>query len=139
MTLFKYLKTMTLTLLLLSLTVPTTVSALSPTPDDGSGQQILFAALATTFITPHIPKLFIEKNYKYDYWTSFSYGIGSAIVMGVAADKFSTKHTGEAFFSGLLIGNYLGYMTSKQLKNNDISLSILLNRQTQGVGFTYQF
>ena len=136
---FKHLKSVMLTLLLLSLAIPENSNAGEPQPNDGLDKLIVLTALATPFITPHIPKLFIENNYEYDYWTSFSYGIGSAILMGVTADKFSTKHTGEAFFSGLLIGNYIGYITSKQLKENNISLTILLNRQAQGVGFTYQF
>ena len=132
-------KAFALTFLALSLMFPTTSKAESPASGNGGIELIGLVAISTPFLTPLLPELFIEEKYEYSYWTSFSYGIASAIAMGVAADKISKQYTGEAFFSGLLIGNYLGYVASKHLKSDNLSLTVNINRRTQSISLAYRF
>ena len=119
----------------------------------GCGVDLLIfpAIFATTGLaTSYVPELFIEEGYEYDYSSTYWTGLGmstatmlaTALILDNNSDlKYSDRVDYHLMsgLTGLLIGNVIGYYSTKHEKLDNFSIQVDFDKDVSQLNLTYRF
>jgi len=91
---------------------------------------LLFGTL--DFATSGTPKIFISKESGYSYWKTYAYGFGFSVIPSYIVHEESSLSVNPYVtgIAGLLIGNIIGYQTSKSDKRLSFAFNGVENVQS---------